>query len=118
MLTIFDFSHGFQGFSIGPRAPGSPGAFAVYKGEEPAVTGNIRLRLSTVDNRTPLVAHLSALVVKHGGLSAKRAGEKGVLTVKTSTMWSFLLGNSYAIRDSTDGMVWGQLWCALCFLHV
>jgi len=45
---------------------GLAGAFAVYKGEEPAVTGNIRLRLSTVDNGTPLVAHLSAMVVKHG----------------------------------------------------
>lgn len=45
---------------------GLAGAFAVYKGEEPAVTGSVRLRLSTVDNGTPLVAHLSAMVVKHG----------------------------------------------------
>ena len=54
---------------VKPSHGGAPkGAFAVYKGEEPAVTGNIRLRLSTVDNGTPLVAHLSAMVVKHGDL--------------------------------------------------
>jgi hypothetical protein len=60
-LDTIDISH-FQPW------PEPTGAFAVYKGEEPAVTGNIRLRLSTVDNGTPLVAHLSAMVVKHGGL--------------------------------------------------
>ena len=57
------------------QRPGPTGAFAVYKGEEPAVTGNIRLRLSTVDNGTPLVAHLSAMVVKHGAL-LQWVGEK------------------------------------------
>ena len=57
---------GCQEFSTEARA--LKGAFAVYKGEEPAVTGSVRLRLSTVDNGTPLVAHLSAMVVKHGHL--------------------------------------------------
>lgn len=45
---------------------GLAGAFAVYQGEEPEVTKNIRLRLETVDSGTKLVAHLSAMVVKHG----------------------------------------------------
>ena len=51
-----------------PRAGASraSGAFAVYKGEEPELGGSIRLRLATVDTGTPLVAHLSAMVVKHG----------------------------------------------------
>lgn len=41
----------------------------MYKGEEPDTTGNIRLRLATADSSgPPLVAHLSAMVVKHGAL--------------------------------------------------
>ncbi len=58
----------FISFHFLPRAGASraSGAFAVYKGEEPEISGSIRLRLATVDNGTPLVAHLSAMVVKHG----------------------------------------------------
>lgn len=45
---------------------GLAGAFAVYK-EEPQVGSSIRLRLETTDGQAPhLVAHLSAMVVKHG----------------------------------------------------
>eukprot|EP00439_Symbiodinium_sp_Y106_P047447 s2623_g6.t1 len=45
---------------------GLAGAFAVYK-EEPEVGSSIRLRLETADSKAPhLVAHLSAMVVKHG----------------------------------------------------
>ncbi|CAE7638039.1 nei1 [Symbiodinium pilosum] len=45
---------------------GMAGAFAVYKEQEPELTKNIRLRLETVDAGTKLVAHLSAMTVKHG----------------------------------------------------
>ncbi|CAJ1357375.1 unnamed protein product [Effrenium voratum] len=45
---------------------GMAGAFAVYKGEEPEISKNVRLRLATVDSGAQLVAHLSAMIVKHG----------------------------------------------------
>eukprot|EP00441_Pelagodinium_beii_P032475 CAMPEP_0197641894 /NCGR_PEP_ID=MMETSP1338-20131121/15709_1 /TAXON_ID=43686 ORGANISM="Pelagodinium beii, Strain RCC1491" /NCGR_SAMPLE_ID=MMETSP1338 /ASSEMBLY_ACC=CAM_ASM_000754 /LENGTH=329 /DNA_ID=CAMNT_0043214937 /DNA_START=75 /DNA_END=1061 /DNA_ORIENTATION=- len=43
---------------------GMAGAFAVYKGDEPEVTANTRLRLETADSAGPhFVAHLSAMTV-------------------------------------------------------
>ncbi|CAE7040009.1 nei1 [Symbiodinium natans] len=65
----------FYFFGLPGKAPslvvhvhfGLAGAFAVYTKEEPELSKSIRLRLETVDQKGPhMVAHLSAMVVKHG----------------------------------------------------
>jgi len=48
---------------------GMAGQFAVYKGEEPEVTANTRLRLETADSSGPsFTAHLSAMTVVSGSV--------------------------------------------------